>query len=121
MTTSKPTASAEVVAWMMTCDQYRRPPEFSRDRPTAVPPICKVTGLVPLPDYEALQRRVAELEAALLAVLRQDAVDQSLGLVPTLYMRARMDAAGVIGKTVNELFNEAQDAAMRSKEEEHAD
>jgi hypothetical protein len=107
MTTCKPTASAEVVAWMMTCDQYRRPPEFSRDRPTAVPPVCEVTGLVPLPDYEALQRRIAELEAAIPLRMPEDCDEYS-----------EPWAAG-IARGWNSCVDKI--AAMRSKGEEHAD
>ena len=51
------------VAWMMTCDQYRRPPEFYSKEPIGVPPICKVVALVSMDDYAALATRLAEFEA----------------------------------------------------------
>lgn len=39
---------AQPVAWMLTADQYRRPAEFHREKPSFVPPICK---LIPLYDH----------------------------------------------------------------------
>lgn len=37
-------------AWVMTADQYRRPPEIYLTEPMFVPPICTVTPLYKLPE-----------------------------------------------------------------------
>jgi hypothetical protein len=48
---------AEPVAWMMTADGYRRPPEFYRAKPDFVPPISKLTPLYTHPPKDAEPKR----------------------------------------------------------------
>lgn len=57
----KPKADAEPVAWMMTADGYRRPPELYRTKPDFVPPISKLIPLYTHPP-QADAERVALIE-----------------------------------------------------------
>ena len=53
----------EVVAYMMTCKPYGRPPEFYVTKPDFVPPISTLVPLVPKSALQSANARLAELEA----------------------------------------------------------
>lgn len=57
MTAKEPKA----VAWLMTCEAYRRPPEVYLSEPGFVPPISKLIPLIPESALHAAEAELGEL------------------------------------------------------------